>query len=76
MLAYTNRNGYLMWPWIILAISAFLFSFGNAFFDFLSLQDMYVTGSFVDLLWVSAFVVAWIGAHLYNSLMSARLAKS
>lgn len=76
MLAYTNRNGFLMWPWIILAVSAFLFAFGNALFDFLSLQDLYVTGSFVDLFWVTAFIIAWIGAHLYNSLMSVRLAKS
>lgn len=72
IMAYTNRNGFLMWPWIILAASAAIFSYGNALYDFMSVSGTYQTGSFVDLFWVIAFVVAWIGAHLFSSIMRVK----
>lgn len=71
-MAYTNRNGFLMWPWIVLTVSAGIFAYGNALYDFMDNVGAYQTGSFVDLFWVIAFVVAWIGAHLFSSLMRVK----
>ncbi len=71
-MAYSNRNGFLMWPWITLAVSAGIFSYGNALYDYMSHIGSYQTGSFVDLFWVVAFIVAWIGAHLFSSIMRVK----
>jgi hypothetical protein len=72
VMAYTNRNGFLMWPWIILAISASIFAYGNALYDYMSQIGTYQTGSFVDMFWIIAFIVAWVGAHLFSLIMKVR----
>jgi hypothetical protein len=72
IIAYTTRGGFVMWSWILLLISGIIFAYGNAIFDYLENAGLYSTGHFVDLFWVIAFIVAWIGAHLFNSLMKAK----
>jgi|GEM_PF-5815258 len=69
LIANSTRGGLVWWAWMPLFWSFFLFSVGNSTFDYLEHAGTYQTGSLVDLSWIVAFVVAWIGAHIYSTLM-------
>ena len=70
-IAWQTRGGIISAAWSILAASFAFFAFGNQFYNFFSNIEgnAYKTGNLIDLTWIVAFIIAWVGANVFHTML-------
>lgn len=68
-IAWQTRGGIISAAWSILAASFAFFAFGNQFYNYFTNIKAYVTGNLIDLTWIIAFIIAWVGANVFHTML-------
>ena len=73
LIAWNTRGGIISVAWSILTASFIFFAVGNQLYNFYAYSSVgYQTGNLVDLTWILAFIVAWVGANVFHTLLRER----
>lgn len=71
LVAWRTRGGIVSTAWTILLASFTVFAFGNQFYNYYNtlLGNNYKTGNLIDLTWILAFIIAWVGANVFHTML-------
>ena len=70
LIAWNTRGGIISVAWSILLTSFVFLAIGNQVYNFFAYSlGGYKTGSLIDLTWILAFIIAWVGANVFHTLL-------
>lgn len=70
VIAWNTRGGIISVAWSILLTSFVFFAFGNQIFNYYDYSSIaYQTGSLIDLTWILSFIIAWVGANVFHTML-------
>jgi hypothetical protein len=70
LIAWNTRGGIISVAWSMLMASFVFFALGNQLYNFYEFTlGGYRTGSLIDLTWILAFIIAWVGANVFHTML-------
>jgi hypothetical protein len=70
VIAWNTRGGIISVAWSILLTSFIFFALGNQIYNFYDYSSAgYQTGSLIDLSWILSFIIAWVGANVFHTML-------